>query len=207
MRHLIPGLFWAFSFLIVTQPLCSQHVGQSESILVQSDSGERLSLEISCNPRNLDDPSEILIDIDGLDGIYDLIGYGFTGEVSVLGGIAHHFATSYGSIYLEPIPKATVLEAVRDGIRLKQHELILRVTGTSTGYRIERRYPQGVTNICAFMAALCGDRDYTLACGSSYVKSDADVLVQKLKQLLIEYEAPAAVVVVNPPVALPPAIP
>ena len=190
MFNLIHGLFWAIFASIMIQPLFSQNVGPSESNLIQSNPGERLSLEMSCNPRNLDAPSQILTDIDDLDGIYELVGFGYTAGVSVLGGTAHHFARTYNSIYSESIPKGVMLEAVRDGIRLGQHELNLWFVGDMTGYRIERRYPQGVINVCSFMAALCEDRDYVLACGSTYVKSDAEVLIEKLSVLIQQYQNP-----------------
>ena len=190
MFNLIRGLFWAIFISIIIQPLFSQNVGLSESILIQSNPGERLSLEMSCNPRNLDAPSEILTELDDLHGIYELVGFGFTAGVSVLGGTAHQFAREFSSIYYESIPKVAMLEAVRDGIRLNQHELNLWFVGSRTGYRLERRYPQGVINVCSFMAALCEDRDYVLACGPTYAKSDAEVLVQKLSVLVQQYKNP-----------------
>ena len=212
MRHLIPIIFWTFSSLIVAQPLLSQNVGQTRTALFQSNLGEELSLDLNCNPRNLDENPTIVTDLVDLNGIYEQIGYGIIGEIQVMGGTVHHFMKDYSSLLFFEIPKSVVLGAVRDGVRLSQTEIRLKITGASTGNSVERIYPQAVVYICSTMAALCGDMEYIVACGSQYVTRDSDVLVQKLKQILIEHETPGTPVVVNPPVsdptvALPPAPP
>ena len=212
MHRLIPITFWAFSSIIIAQPLLSQNVGRTQTVLIQSNPGEKLLLDLDCNPRNLDENPTITTYLDDLDGIYEQIGYGIMGEIQVMGGIVHHFARDYGSLLFLDIPKPVALEAVRDGVRLSQTEIRLKITGAFTGNSIERIYPQAVVYICSTMAALCGDMEYIVACGSQYVTRDSSVLVQKLKQILLEHETPGTVmtgtpVIVNPPVALPPTPP
>ena len=186
MRHpIIPAFLVALA-----APLTAQNVGLTQSVLVQSDAGEKLSLEVRCNPRDLDFDPIVRTDLENLDGIYETIGFGFAAEVNVTGGSSHSFSSSFSSIAYEEIPESTVLEAIRDGVRLEQTDLHLKFTGASTSNVVERRYPQAVVKICSLLATVCGDSDYALACGSGYVTRDASVLVEKLRMLIDEHENP-----------------
>ena len=175
---------------LIAAPVAAQNVGRTRSQLVQSDPGEQMYLGVRCNPRDLDESPRVATELDDLDGIYEAIGFGFTGEVKVPGGQPHSFAKNSDSIYDEEIPKSALLEAINDGTRLRQGDLHFRFTGNRTGFSIERCYPQAVVHICALMAAVCGDRDYALACGSRYVRQDSGTLVEKLRRILDEHDGP-----------------
>lgn len=147
-------------------------------------------MSADCNPRDLDSAPRVTTELEDLEGIYETIGFGFNGEVNVTGGSIHSFDKSFSSIIYEDIPESALLGAIRDGVRLGQTDLHFKFTGDSTGNVVQRRYPQALVNICALMATLCGDSDYSLACGSEYVKRDSEVLVEKLRTLVDEHENP-----------------